>query len=152
MTYKIYTDGSSNQGNVSKENRKGGWAYLIMDDKEIIVDEQSGLEIERPTNNQCELLAVINGLKKTKELSVKGFIEVYSDSAYVVNAFEHAWIETWLKNGWKNSLGEPVVNKELWVELIDLIKTSKARFNKVKRKSNVFSKRVDELARAKMRS
>lgn len=150
--YCLYTDGSSNQGSKSEDVRKGGWAYLIVKGKSEILCEHSEEEKENPTNNQCEMLAIIHGIKKIKELNPEAPIEVYSDSAYVVNAFEQGWIENWLKTGWKNALGEPVANKEMWIQLNSLVKENKIRLNKIRRNSNVFSKRVDNLAKSKMRS
>ena len=66
-----------------------------------------------------EITAVIEGLKTLK---FPCDVEIYSDSAYVVNAFTQKWIYGWLKNGWKNSSKEPVKNKELWEELYELVK------------------------------
>ena len=151
MTYHIYTDGSSNQGSELITNRKGGWAFLILGQDMHVLCEDSSSE-NNFTNNQSELAAVINSIKKFKELSLSGTAEIYSDSAYVVNAFAEDWIDNWLKTGWLNSMGQPVANKEMWLELLKLTKENSVRILKIKRRSNVFSKRVDDLARAKMRS
>ena len=107
----IYTDGacSGNPG-------PGGWGSILMyknNKKEISGGEKN------TTNNIMELTAVIEGLKLLK-FPCK--VKLYSDSAYVVNAFNQKWIYGWLKNGWKNSSKEPVKNKELWEELYDLTK------------------------------
>lgn len=151
MIYKIYTDGSSNQGSELKGNRNGGWAFLIVGQDMHTLCECAESEINF-TNNQSELMAVIKSIKKFKELALNGTAEIYSDSAYVVNAFAEGWIDNWMKTGWLNAIGEPVANKEMWIELLGLIKETNARILKIKRRSNVFSKRVDDLARAKMRS
>ena len=97
------------------------------------------------TNNIMEITAVIEGLKLLKyECEVK----VYSDSAYVVNAFNNHWIEGLIKKNWVNSNKEPVKNKELWQELYSLTKTHKVKFIKVKGHSdNEYNNRCDELAR-----
>lgn len=152
MLYKIYTDGSSNQGSSAQEKRKGGWSYLILSSDTQIVCEYSQEEYEKPTNNQCEMLAVIYALKKVKELGLDGEIEVYSDSSYLVNAFEQNWFEKWEKTGWRNSLGEPVANRDLWEHLLKEVREKKVRLNRIKRNSDVFSKRVDFLSKQKMRS
>ncbi len=55
---------------------------------------------------------------------------LYSDSAYVVNAFLQGWIYNWVKKGWKTSGKEPVKNKEIWQELYDLTKIHKVNFIK----------------------
>jgi len=133
----IYTDGacSGNPG-------PGGWGSILMykgNKKEI-----SGGK-EDTTNNVMELTAVIEGLKLLK-FPCK--VKLYSDSAYVVNAFVQKWIYGWLKNGWKNSSKEPVKNKELWEELYNLTKTHEVEFIKVKgHADNEYNNRCDELAR-----
>jgi len=133
----IYTDGacSGNPG-------PGGWGSILMykgNKKEI-----SGGK-EDTTNNVMELTAVIEGLKLLK-FPCK--VKLYSDSAYVVNAFVQKWIYGWLKNGWVNSNKEPVKNKELWQDLYDLTKIHEVEFIKVKGHSdNEYNNRCDELAR-----
>lgn len=97
------------------------------------------------TNNIMEITAVIEGLKMLKRPCE---VEVYSDSSYVVNAFDKGWIYSWLKNNWKTSSKEPVKNKELWEELYNLTKIHKVKFIKVKGHSdNELNNRCDELAR-----
>ena len=97
------------------------------------------------TNNVMEITAVIEGLKLIKYPCE---VDVYSDSAYVVNAFNQNWISNWRRNGWKNSKKEDVKNKELWEELEKLTKVHKVTFIKVKGHSdNEFNNRCDELAR-----
>ena len=133
----IYTDGacSGNPG-------PGGWGSILMykeNKKEI-----SGGKKET-TNNVMELTAVIEGLKLLK-FPCK--VKLYSDSAYVVNAFEKKWLDGWIKNGWKNSSKEPVKNKELWEELYELTKVHQVEFIKVKgHADNEYNNRCDELAR-----
>lgn len=133
---KIYTDGacSGNPG-------PGGWgAILIYND---VKKEISGGKKDT-TNNQMELQAVIEALKLLKE---ECSIEIYSDSAYVVNAFEQKWISNWIKNDWKNSAKKPVKNKEQWLELISLLEKHTYTFIKVKGHSdNENNNRCDELA------
>ena len=133
----IYTDGacSGNPG-------PGGWGTILMykeNKKEI-----SGGKANT-TNNVMEITAVIEGLKLLKYPCE---VEIYSDSAYVVNTFKQGWIYNWIKNNWKTSGKEPVKNQELWQELYDLTKIHKVKFNKVKGHSdNEFNNRCDELAR-----
>ncbi len=132
----IYTDGacSGNPG-------PGGWgAILIYGDKQ---KEISG-GAKDTTNNIMEMTAVIEALKLLKEPCE---VELFSDSAYVVNAFLQDWISGWVKNNWKNSQKEQVKNKELWLELIELTNTHKVTFNKVKGHSdNELNNRCDYLA------
>ena len=99
----IYTDGacSGNPG-------PGGWGSILMmgeNRKEISGGKKD------TTNNVMELTAVIEALKLLKRPCK---VDLYSDSAYVVNAFLQNWILGWIKNGWKNSSKEEVKNKELW--------------------------------------
>ena len=117
----IYTDGacSGNPG-------KGGWGAVLIYGK--IEREISGSE-EETTNNKMELTACVEALKLLKE---ECEVEFYSDSAYVVNAFNQNWIEGWVANDWKNSQKKPVANKEIWQELIALCERHKVTFNKVK--------------------
>lgn len=132
----IYTDGacSGNPG-------AGGWGAILMhgaNKKEI-----SGYEKET-TNNRMELTAVIKALKMLK---AKCQVELYSDSAYVVNAIVNGWLENWKNNNWIGSDKKQVKNIELWQELDSLISYHIVHFNKVKgHADNEFNNRCDELA------
>lgn len=132
----IYTDGacSGNPG-------PGGWgAILIMGD---VRKEISGGS-ENTTNNIMELSAVIEALKLLKRPCK---VNVFSDSAYVVNAFNQKWIYGWIKKNWRTAGGDPVKNKELWQELYSLTKVHDVTFNKVKgHADNEFNNRCDEMA------
>lgn len=133
----IYTDGacSGNPG-------PGGWGTILM--YKDIKKEISGRN-DNTTNNIMEITAVIEGLKMLKYECI---VEVYSDSAYVVNAFNQGWIYNWQKNNWKTSGKEPVKNKELWEELYLLTQKHKVTFVKVKgHADNPYNNRCDELAR-----
>ncbi len=132
----IYTDGacSGNPG-------PGGWAAILMAGG--AKKEMSGGERDT-TNNRMELMAVIEGLKALKRPCK---VDIYSDSAYVVNAFEQNWIGKWVRNGWKNSAKAEVANSDLWKELIDLTSMHKVTFHKVKgHADNEFNNRCDVLA------
>lgn len=134
----IYTDGacSGNPG-------PGGWgAVLLYGDKS---KEISGGERET-TNQRMELTAVIEALKALK---VTGWeVTVYSDSAYIVNAFQQKWINRWQVNGWKNSKKEPVANRDLWENLLELMENNRVEIKKVKGHAGVeYNERCDELAR-----
>jgi len=138
----IYTDGacSGNPG-------PGGWGAILMY-KDIMKEISGGMK--ETTNNIMEVTAVIEGLKLIKHQCE---IEIYSDSAYVVNAFNNHWIDNWIKNNWINSSKEPVKNKELWLELNNLVKQHKVKFIKVKGHSdNKYNNRCDELARAAIKN
>ena len=151
MICKIYTDGSCDQGSISASTKQGGWAFIIIDDKLKIIEKHSGVQ-KNTTNNQCEMIAVIQAIEKFQELNISSKAEIYCDSAYVVNAFNDGWIEKWMSNGWKNSKNEDVLNKEYWLKLSSVVSKNKISFQKVKRKSNIFSKMVDNMARDEMKS
>lgn len=132
----IYTDGacSGNPG-------PGGWGSILMyKDKK---KEISGASKET-TNNIMEITAVIEALKLLK---YPCDVKIYSDSAYVVNAFNNGWIYNWNMNNWKTADKKPVKNKELWEELYALTQIHKVEFIKVKGHSdNEYNNRCDELA------
>ena len=114
------------------------------------VEKEISGGMKQTTNNIMEITAVIEGLKMLK---YKCEVEVYSDSAYVVNAFNNKWIYGWIKNNWINSSKEPVKNKELWQELYSLTKQHEVKFIKVKGHSdNKYNNRCDELARAAIKN
>ena len=132
----IYTDGacSGNPG-------PGGWGAILSSGGRS--REISGGEAHT-TNNRMELMAVIKSLEL---LTRPCDVELYSDSAYVVNAFTQGWIEKWQRTGWTNSAKKEVANKDLWVALIELCKIHKVTFKKVKgHADNEFNNRCDELA------
>jgi ribonuclease HI len=155
MIYNVYTDGSCNQGSASSATTNGGWAFIVADSDGVIVFSESDSELNT-TNNRAEMLAIINSVKS---LGSKGFFNtsdnsfiINCDSAYIVNAFEDGWIDKWKKNGWKNSKDEDVLNQDYWNILIEQKRKYSIKFNKVKRRSNPFAKKVDALAREKMRN
>jgi len=133
----IYTDGacSGNPG-------PGGWGTILMyngNKKEI-----SGAK-DNTTNNVMELTAALEGLKMLKYPCE---VELYSDSAYLVNGFSQGWIYNWKKNNWKTASKEPVKNKEIWEEIYNLTQIHKVKFIKVKgHADNEFNNRCDEMAR-----
>ena len=132
----LYTDGacSGNPG-------IGGWGNIL--EYNGIEKEFSGFE-ELTTNNRMELLAVINGLKSLKEPCE---VDVFSDSAYVVNAFLEDWITSWQLNGWRTAGKKEVKNVELWQELLTLMNVHKVTFHKVKgHADNPKNNRCDFLA------
>ncbi len=133
----IYTDGacSGNPG-------KGGWGtILIYQGREKIL---SGYE-EDTTNNRMEMIAAIKGLKALKEPCR---VKLYSDSAYLVNAFRKGWIENWKRNDWaRGKKKEELKNVNLWKELDQLIQKHLVEWIKVKGHSdNEYNNRCDKLA------
>jgi len=132
----LYTDGAC-----SVNPGVGGWGAVLMFngyEKRI-----SGAE-ESTTNNRMELTAVIEGLKCLKEPCI---VEVYSDSAYVVNAFVNGWILGWEKSGFVKADNKPVLNVDLWRELLRLTRIHRVEFIKVKgHADNEYNNICDKLA------
>ena len=135
-TVDIYTDGacSGNPGN-------GGYCAILMyNGAEKVI---SGAEKET-TNNRMELLAVIKGLEALKETCI---VNLYSDSQYVVDAFNKGWITSWIANGWKTAGKKEVKNVDLWQSLLELTNTHTVNFIKVKgHADNEYNNRCDKIA------
>ena len=134
---KIYTDGSciGNPG-------KGGWAAIILNGEKKT--EIKGSEKDT-TNNQMELLAPIEALKKIPKGSE---VQIFTDSKYVKSGITE-WIHNWKKNGWKTASKQSVKNKELWIELDTLSNDFNVEWNWVKAHStDELNNEVDLLARS----
>ncbi|MFV1951475.1 MAG: ribonuclease HI [Nitrospinota bacterium] len=137
----IYCDGACS-GNQFDHN-KGGWgAVLKYKDK---VKEICGGE-RNTTSQRMELTACIKALEQIKVKDID--IEIYSDSAYLINCMQKKWYEKWRKNGWKTYKKEPVENKDLWISLLDLIIKYNVNFNKVSGHSGIeLNELADRLAK-----
>jgi len=136
----IYCDGACS-GNQSSKN-VGGWgAVLKYNDK---LKEICGGE--RNTSNQrMELTACIKALETIKSKDIP--IDIYSDSAYLINCMRERWYMTWQKNGWKNAKKQPVENQDLWKQLLAELEKHSIRFHKVVGHSGVaLNERADQLA------
>jgi len=134
----IYTDGacSGNPG-------PGGWAAILIEDGTEI--ELSGGE-SSTTNNRMELMAPLQGLRSLAE---RRTVDLYSDSAYVVNCFRDKWYEGWRKNGWRNSQKKPVENRDLWEALLAEVARHDVTWHKVAGHSgHDLNDRADALARS----
>ena len=132
----IYTDGacSGNPG-------AGGWGAILMfgnRKKEI-----SGYD-ENTTNNIMEITACIKALECLKEPCE---VDIYSDSAYVVNAYQQGWMDKWKTNGYRNANKKSIANAELWQKLDDFNFIHAITFHKVKgHADNEYNNRCDTLA------
>ena len=118
---EIYTDGacSGNPG-------PGGWgAVLIYNGVE---KQLSGSEKET-TNNRMELSAVITALKALREPCN---VTLTTDSKYVCDAINKGWLTSWQKNSWKKADKKPVLNIDLWQELLPLLDKHRVEFIWVK--------------------
>jgi ribonuclease HI len=148
----IYTDGSS-----KPKPRRGGYAYRLLwtganGEEERFDDNPPGRL--GATNNEMELTAVIEALRRvTGSLSpvpksAYAKIVIYPDALYVVDhvyAAEHSWPGA----DWVKSDGEPVLNPDLWQELVRLKRRAgRVEFRHVKaHKSNPHNTAVDKLAK-----
>jgi ribonuclease HI len=133
----IYTDGacSGNPG-------PGGWGAILMAGEHR--RELSGFA-PHTTNNRMEIQAAIAALQALK---APCRVQLYSDSAYLVNAFRQRWLENWQRNGWRNAKKDPVENQDLWQELLAVIRQHEVDWLKVKgHADNPHNNRCDELAR-----
>ena len=102
------------------------------------------------TNNRMELFAAIQGLAALREPCE---VTLYSDSSYLINAFEKHWLDNWQRNGWKTSSKSTVENQDLWKLLLLHVKNHRVRFVKVKGHSdNAYNNRCDEMAVAAIRN
>jgi ribonuclease HI len=150
---EIYTDGSS-LGNPGP----GGWGVVIINKEELIINngksdvliiELGGGE-KNTTNNRMELKACIEALKYLKKsnfLNIKE-VTINADSAYVLGGVTN-WIFGWEKNGWRTSNKKPVMNQELWQELIAQIRDfeGKITWQKVKGHSgHIYNDKADLIA------
>ncbi len=132
----LYTDGacSGNPG-------PGGYGAILIYNG--VEKEISGGEANT-TNNKMEMLAVIKGLEMLKEPCI---VNVYSDSAYVVNSIEKGWIYSWKKNGWRKADKKEVKNIDLWERLLKQMEIHQVKFLKVKGHStDELNNRCDRLA------
>jgi ribonuclease HI len=97
------------------------------------------------TNNRMELMGVIVALNNLEYRDVH--ITIHTDSSYVVNGIEKGWAKKWKKNNWLKSNKEPVLNPDLWKELLNLIESLNVKFEWIKgHAGHPLNERCDELA------
>lgn len=127
MQVKIYTDGAA-RGN---PDGPGGYGAVLeyVDTKGQLHTKELSKGYKKTTNNRMELMAVIAALEA---LNRPCSIELYSDSKYVVDAFNQNWIGGWLKKGWKRGKNETVKNVDLWKRLLKAKKPHQVKFIWVK--------------------
>jgi len=138
---EIYTDGSS-LGNPGP----GGWGTVIVSDDKII-DELGGHDKDT-TNNRMELQAAIEALKHINKKHKECTIIIHADSAYVLGGITN-WIFGWEKNGWRTSKKDPVLNQDLWKELVASVREFKGKiiWQKVKGHSgHIYNDKADLIA------
>ena len=139
-TVTIYTDGacSGNPG-------PGGWGAVLRYrfNGKVYEKELSGGD-DSTTNNRMELTAVLTALSLLKEPCT---VELYSDSKYVVDAIDKGWLYGWQKKGWIKADKKPVLNVDLWQQLLPLLARHNVRLHWVKgHAENEKNNRCDQLA------
>ena len=141
INVNLYTDGacSGNPG-------PGGYGAILtyVDSNGIKHEKEFSCGYKCVTNNQMELLAVIVGLEALKKTC---HVTIYSDSKYVVDAFNNQWIDGWIKKGWKTAGKTPVKNVELWQRLLKAKEMHTVEFIWVKgHAGHEYNERCDLLA------
>ena len=119
----IYTDGGA-----SPNPGLGGWAAILYSPEHKKEREIYGAE-NHTTNNRMELTAAIKALEALK---VSCDVDLHTDSSYLQNAFAKRWLYNWKRNGWRNSTGNEVPNRDLWERLDELTKIHKVTWHWVK--------------------
>ena len=142
MNVQIYTDGAA-RGN---PDGPGGYGAVLQfwDSKGQLHEKELSQGYIKTTNNRMELMAAIAGLEA---LNRPCRVELYSDSRYLVDAFNQHWIDGWLKKGWKRGKNEPVKNVDLWKRLLAAKEKHQVTFHWVKgHAGHPQNERCDELA------
>ena len=102
------------------------------------------------TNNQMELRGALAGLKVLDHM-LSCDVTIYSDSKYVCDAFNKGWIPSWKSKGWVTSKKTPVLNRDIWEELVSHVEKHKVSFVWVKgHDTNKGNIRADELCNIAM--
>jgi ribonuclease HI len=146
-----WTDGSTYRTNPSNA---GGWAFRLVRRpspgvQDLIWERSGSVKGINITNNQMEMTAALEAMRFFSTLSYPGSLEIRSDSSYLVNAFRQNWFISWRRNGWRNSAGKPVVNRDIWESLYDLHQLLKPTWIHVKGHAGVEeNEAVDRLAKA----
>ena len=142
MHVDIFTDGAA-RGN---PDGPGGYGAILrcVDSKGEVHEKEISQGYIKTTNNRMELMAAIRGLQ---ELERPCEVTLYSDSKYVIDAFNQDWIGNWQKKGFKKSDGKPVKNPDLWKTLIAEVSKHRVTFVWVKgHDGHIENERCDELA------
>lgn len=139
----IYTDGSS-RGNPGP----GGWGAIIFHDN--VVKEVGGRE-DHTTNNRMELTATIKSLEflsKIEPSTEQLEAEIHTDSEYVIKGMTE-WVESWQRKGWRTANKKPVLNQDLWQELLAVSLGKKIEWKHVAgHAGHKQNERCDEIATA----
>ena len=141
---KIFSDGAA-KGN---PDGPGGYGAILQytDASGTLHEKELSEGFRKTTNNRMELMGVIAALEC---LRFPCEVDVYSDSKYVVSAFNEHWIDSWIRKGWKKADGKPVLNVDLWTRLLEAARPHRIEWVWVKgHAGNPLNERCDELATA----
>lgn len=127
MRVTIFTDGAA-RGNPEGPGGYGAILQVVSADGTLHEKELS-CGYKKTTNNRMELMAAIRGLEA---LNKPCQVTLYSDSKYLVDAFNQRWIDNWLKKGWVKSDKKPVKNVDLWKALLKAMEPHQVSFVWVK--------------------
>ena len=144
MEVTIYTDGSA-RGN---PNGPGGYGAVLhyVDSKGTLHERELSQGYAKTTNNRMELMAAIAGLEA---LVRPCQVTLYSDSQYLVKAFNEHWIDGCQKKNWKRGKNDPVKNVDLWKRLLAAMEPHEVKFVWVKgHNGHEMNERCDQLATA----
>ena len=117
-----------------------GWAWVTAEG-----DWRAG-GWPRGTNNQGELMAVLDLLRATEKLDAS--LRILCDSQYVINSVTK-WMPGWKRRGWKKSDGKPVQNRDLLEQIDAALAGREVSFEWVRGHSgHDLNERADDYARA----
>lgn len=127
MKVTLYTDGAA-RGN---PDGPGGYGAVLqfIDKNGTLHEKELSAGYVRTTNNRMELMAAIVGLEA---LNRSCEVDLYSDSKYLVDAFNQKWIDGWVKHNWVRLKTGPVKNSDLWKRLLVAMNPHKVTFHWVK--------------------
>ena len=133
---EIFTDGAC-KGNPGP----GGYGAILRYGERV--KEVSGCK-GKTTNNRMELLAVIEALRQLKRPCK---VKVFTDSSYVVKGMTQ-WISGWERRNWINSQKKPVLNRDLWEDLLKWSRSHKIEWVWVRgHNGHPENERCDKLAK-----
>ena len=137
---EIFSDGacSGNPG-------PGGYGAILR--YGTVTKEISGCD-PKTTNNRMEMTAVIEAMRLIKRTAR---IRITTDSNYLVKGMTE-WLPGWIKRNWVNSQKRPVLNRDLWEELVRLSAPHETEWRWIKgHAGHSENERCDTLAREAIR-
>jgi ribonuclease HI len=137
----IFTDGAC-RFNRNDKTTKGAFSYVMINDSGVKMFDFIKTE-DNTTNNRMEMKAVISALHKMQHIEEE--VVINSDSQYIVNCIINKWYVKWIRNNWMRTAKSPVLNRDLWEEMLSLLKPN-IKFKWVKgHQNNKWNEYCDEL-------